>query len=66
MLFGDSKGEHDLIGLSITVTTVTTILKPEITPEVRRELIRQIFPYHLDKTYNICFPCWLKSLGVKP
>ena len=22
--------------------------------------------YKLNKAYNVCFECWLKSLGVKP
>ena len=27
---------------------------------------KQIGKYEVDKEYNICYECWLKSLGVEP
>ena len=30
------------------------------------ELQKQFAPYELNKSYNVCYACWLKSLGVKP
>ena len=35
-------------------------------PEHAEEIDAQIAPYKRDKKYNICYPCWLGALGVKP
>lgn len=32
----------------------------------RQWYAEQMAPFELDRTYNICFPCWLHSLGVRP
>lgn len=35
-------------------------------PEKTKAFAEAVFPYCLNKTYRICFPCGLRRLGVKP
>jgi hypothetical protein len=32
----------------------------------RRFLQHQLGPYQMERKYEVCWECWLKSLGVKP
>lgn len=27
---------------------------------------KQLHPYKLDTKYLVCYPCWFKSMGLKP
>jgi hypothetical protein len=49
-------GETSYIGVQISVSS-------EI-PEMKEFFQKQLGPYELNKQYNICYECWLKSLGV--
>jgi len=49
-----------LIGISSTFSAETfDTFSVEFTQ-------RQLGKYEINKTYNVCWECWLKSLGVKP
>lgn len=47
-----------LIGVCITIECPAE--------EHRVAFEKAMYPYDIDKTYSVCFPCWLLSLGVKP
>ena len=47
-----------LIGIGISVNAETEASKDYYQ--------KQLGKYKLGKAYNICFECWLKSLGAKP
>jgi len=55
------KSEMVVKGLQIEITTTKTTDK-----NIKKELIEYMKPYSTNKKYSVCFPCWLKSLGVKP
>lgn len=51
-------GMGKFIGVCITL---------ECKDEANRAALEHAMqPYSLDTTYSVCFPCWLKSLGIKP
>lgn len=49
-----------LVGMQISVNDTSYTL-------VQREaLLKALLPYRPCKEYNVCFPCLLKTLNVKP
>lgn len=53
--------ETTLIGIQIRLVVGETA-----DESTRRWYAEQIAPFELDRNYCICFPCWLRSLGVCP
>lgn len=49
-----------LIGISITAGGFA------IGKRQKESFSKQLFPYKLDKTYRVCWKCWLQSMGIKP
>lgn len=54
------KNEFSHIGISIIIDSVDG---DEDLTAFYREMLCE---YELGKTYNICWACWLRSLGVRP
>ena len=50
---------HPLVGHSINLTAKAR------TQAQLTAWQSQMAPYNPNVTYNICMPCWLKTLGVK-
>jgi hypothetical protein len=44
-----------LIGISFVVTS-----------DAESDLRGQYGDFVIGKTYNVCFPCWYRALGIKP
>ena len=57
----DENDKNALVGMSITVKA-----NEEDDPAVRQWHTELMKPYELDRTYCICFPCWLSALGIEP
>ena len=56
-----------VVGGKQSLTGIQILVKDDsYTYEQRQALIDAMHPYKAVKEYNVCFPCWLKSLGVKP
>ena len=53
-------GDLDTMGVSIGMMT------RHQDPAFNAAVARYMEPYKTNRIYQICFPCWLKSLGVKP
>lgn len=47
-----------LIGMQIEIRSMVS--------SVGTELKKLVAPYEINRQYNVCFPCLLKSLGIKP
>lgn len=63
--------ECDVCGRDLTLKSGGTLIGIEIEVSCLEEVAyasytKAMKPYELDKKYRICFPCWLKSLGIKP
>ena len=63
----------DVCGKSLTVGNIPELVGIQIlvkdesySYEQRTALIDAMLPYKACKEYNVCFPCWFKSLGIKP
>lgn len=56
-----ANGETVLIGMQISV-----IVDEKLDDETKGWYTDQMYPYEVNREYSICFPCWLKSLGIKP
>lgn len=54
-------GETVLVGMRISV-----IIDEKLDNEIKGWYTDQMYPYEVNREYNICFPCWLTSLGIKP
>ena len=63
----------DVCGRSLEVGDIPTLVGLQIL--VKHDMLSMpqgqtmaeaMSPYKVGKEYNVCFPCWLKSLGVKP
>lgn len=50
-----------LVGMQISVTDTSGKQS-----EQREALVKAMSPYHPYKEYNVCFPCLLRALNVKP
>lgn len=53
--------EASLIGIQMEVIVLETEDEP-----TRQWYVKQIAPLEVNRKYRICFPCWLRSLGVRP
>lgn len=49
------------MGLKIIAVIDESLSKEEVS-----FLNKQFGAYDINKEYNICYECWLRSLGVKP
>jgi hypothetical protein len=59
---GPCEGEIKMTNL----TCFTALLDVQVNHPNIDFLKSQMGKYALGKEYNICFECWLKSMGVKP
>ena len=66
------KGKPETWGIVMTPPVINDIsLANKNSVEIKAEeafklsLAKSFYPYDPDKTYRICYACWLKSLGVK-
>ena len=60
VVVGDNDATIRFVAVSINVSTDA---KDELLTKAARISLGE---YQLNKEYNICYECWLKSLGVKP
>ena len=51
-------------GMQFTGQQMT--LEVKITPPTKEFIQKQLGEYSINRSYRICWECWLKSLGVKP
>jgi len=51
------KREFDIIAIRVSVCP---------SDSLKGRFEKQMFPYKINKEYNICYPCYFKSLGIKP
>ena len=64
----DVCGKSVMVGVT-AVIEVATVLKSEDCKDketIIKLLKNYLKPYKLDKRYCVCYPCWLKSMGIKP
>ena len=61
----DEKGKTT-VGISLHMTNGYEGNDSLERERLRAFLQRQSGPYALDREYEVCWECWLKSLGVKP
>jgi len=54
------EGKPYLNGLSLRVDT------DGVSEEGDEALEEMVKPYSVNKEYNVCYPCWLRSLGIPP
>ena len=63
-------GSNSVIGMSINLSNYEAPTNEGVwmsdNEETRAFLQKQLGPYKLNKTYNVCFECLLSSLNVKP
>jgi ribosomal protein S26 len=54
--------EHDAcIGMSLQLS-----VPDDASGELMASMESQYAPYKLGKRYLVCWPCWLRSMGVNP
>ena len=60
-------GKFSLIGLQIIVSkdAIWNSDKADWDEDKKQFVQKQLGNYEIGKEYNICFECWLKSMGVK-
>ena len=54
-------GGMSIIGVQINIGTSEAMDESSL-----QWLIEQMAPFEVNRNYAICFPCWLRSLGVCP
>ncbi len=63
----DACGRSMELSSGANVVGVNIELNWKDSDEISREEFAEFFsPYEIGKNYNVCFPCWMKSLGIKP
>jgi len=58
--------DKNMRNMETGTTFVGMSIQTYSSPTEIEYLSQQLGPYKVDKTYNICLECLLKSLGVKP
>ena len=51
---------------SVIGVRIITVIDGSLSKEEVEFLNKQFGVYDINKEYNICYECWLRSLGVKP